>query len=75
LQWYQARCGEVLPQPGCLSVSIWWFRLLMLVWALWLAAALLRWLRLAWVRFSTGSCFRHGIKKKPAVPPPIAPSA
>ena len=48
---------------------------LMLVWALWLAAALLRWLRLAWVRFSTGGCFRRGAKKKPAVPPPLAPPA
>ena len=75
LQWYQARCADVLPQPGCVSVSIWWFRLLMLVWALWLAAALIRWLRLAWVRFSTGSCFRRDAKKKPVVPPPLAPPA
>lgn len=73
LRWYQARCGEVLPQPGCLSVSIWWFRLLMLAWALWLAASLLRWLRLAWVRFSTGGCFRGG--KKKVVPPPLDPAA
>jgi len=72
LRWYQARCADALPQPGCVSVSIWWFRLLMLVWALWLAAALIRWLRLAWVRFSTGSCFRGRSKKKPAVPPPLA---
>ena len=75
LRWYQARCADVLPQPGCVSVSIWWFRLLMLVWALWLAAALLRWLRLAWVRFSTGGCFRRGTRKNPAVPPPLAPPA
>ena len=75
LQWYQARCADALPQPGCVSVSIWWFRLLMLVWALWLAAALIRWLRLAWVRFSTGSCFRRDAKKKPVVPPPLAPPA
>ena len=47
----------------------------MLVWALWLAAALIRWLRLAWVRFSTGGCFRRDAKKKPAVPPPLAPPA
>jgi len=73
LRWYQARCAEALPQPGCVSVSIWWFRLFMLVWALWLAAALIRWLRLAWVRFSTGSCFRRGTKKPAAVPPPLAP--
>ena len=75
LRWYQARCADVLPQPGFVSVSIWWFRLLMLVWALWLAAALLRWLRLAWVRFSTGGCFRGWAKKKQAVPPPINPPA
>ena len=75
LRWYQARCGEILPQPGCLSVSIWWFRLLMLAWALWLAASLLRWLRLAWVRFSTGGCFRRGTKKMPPVPPPLDPTA
>ncbi|MEI8387247.1 MAG: hypothetical protein WCG76_06575 [Verrucomicrobiota bacterium] len=73
LRWYQARCADVLPQPGCVSISIWWFRLLMLAWALWLAASLLRWLRLAWVRFSTGGCFRGWSKKKPAVPPPINP--
>lgn len=71
LRWYLARCGDTLPQPGCISVSIWWFRLLMLAWALWLAASLLRWLRLAWVRFSTGGCFRGGVKKSQAVPPPL----
>ena len=71
LRWYQARCAEALPQPGCFSVSIWWFRLLMLAWALWLAASLLRWLRLAWIRFSTGGCFRFASKKKPATPPPL----
>ena len=72
LRWYLARCGESLPQPGCISISIWWFRLLMLAWALWLAASLLRWLRLAWVRFSTGGCFRGG--KKKVVAPPIDPA-
>jgi hypothetical protein len=73
LRWYLARSGELLPQPACFSVSIWWFRFLMLVWALWLAASLLRWLRLAWVRFSTGDCFRSA--KKKGVPPPINPPA
>jgi hypothetical protein len=71
LRWYQARCAEILPQPGCIAISIWWFRLLMLAWALWLAASLLRWLRMAWTRFSTGGCFRATSKKKPAVPPPL----
>jgi len=70
LLWYQPRCENVLPQPGCLSVSIWWFRILMLAWALWLAASLIRWLRWAWTQFSTGGCF-HRTPKNPATPPPL----
>lgn len=70
LRWYQARCEPLLPNPGCLSISIWWYRLLMLAWALWLAASLIRWLRWAWEQFCAGGCVRRG-KKKPAVPPPI----
>jgi hypothetical protein len=77
LKWHQARCDTLLPQPGCLSVSIWWYRFLMLVWALWLAASLIRWLLWAWKQFSTGACFRKMTKEKPKnpeVPPPV-PSA
>lgn len=74
LNWYQPRCENTLPTPGCLSVSIWWFRILMLAWALWLAASLLRWLRWGWQQFSTGGCFRK-TEKKPATPPPLDPQA
>jgi hypothetical protein len=69
LNWYQARSGDLLPTPSCVTVSIWWYRLLMLAWALWLAASLLRWLRWGWGQFSTGGCFRAGVKK--TTPPPI----
>ncbi|MEX1117514.1 MAG: hypothetical protein WEB60_01850 [Terrimicrobiaceae bacterium] len=68
LRWYQASSGEQLPQPSCLSVSIWWYRIFMLVWALWLAASLIRWLRWGWHQFSAGGCF-HG-KTRPVVQPP-----
>ena len=68
LRWYQASSGELLPQPECLSVSIWWYRIFMLVWALWLAASLIRWLRWGWHQFSAGGCFRR--KTRPAVQPP-----
>lgn len=73
LKWYQARCEAALPQPGCLSVSIWWYRFLMLAWALWLASSLIRWLRWGWGQFSTGECFRPG-KKMAATPPPLPKS-
>ncbi|NJK91042.1 MAG: hypothetical protein HC904_03930 [Blastochloris sp.] len=72
LQWYQARAGEMLPQPALISVSIWWYRLLMLAWALWLAMSLLRWLKWGWTQFSTGSMFRPWHQSTPpAVPPPL----
>jgi len=72
LGWYEARCDATLPQPQCFSVSIWWYRLLMLLWALWLAAALIRWLLWGWQQFSAGACFRRVTPTTP--PPPPLPS-
>ena len=69
LQWYEARCDGTLPQPLCYSISIWWYRLMMLLWALWLAAALIRWLLWGWQQFSSGGFFRH--KPRPAAPAPV----
>jgi hypothetical protein len=45
LRWYHDRSDGPLPQPWLLSVPLWVYRVVMLAWALWLAAALLRWLR------------------------------
>lgn len=53
LRWYQDRSAENLPQAWVLSVPLWVYRLLMLSWALWLAFALLGWLRWGW------SCFAY----------------
>jgi hypothetical protein len=74
LRWYQARSDSFLPSAGCVSVSIWWYRLLMLTWALWLAAALIRWLRLGWTNFSRGGLFKSG-EDRPATPPPLSTRA
>lgn len=68
LQWYQATCEGLLPRPFCLSVSIWIYRLLMLLWALWLAFSLVRWLKWAWLQFSSGNLFRK-FREAPAPPP------
>ena len=70
LRWYEARCEGALPQPRCFSVSIWWYRLLMLLWALWLAAALIRWLGWGWQQFSSGALFR---RKPKVISPPALP--
>lgn len=54
LNWYQDRSNAVLPQAWILSVPLFVYRLTMLAWALWLAFALLKWLRWGW------SCYSHG---------------
>jgi hypothetical protein len=58
LRWYQDRSGPPLPRAGLLSVPLWAYRLLMLAWALWLAFALLGWLRWGWECFRAGALWR-----------------
>lgn len=58
LQWFADRTSGDLPRPAYFSISIWWYRLLMLLWALWLAASLVRWLWWGWTQFSRDAIFR-----------------
>jgi hypothetical protein len=69
LTWFQARTEGGLPEPWILSVSIWWYRFLMLAWALWLANALLGWIRWGWEQFSQGGVFRRRAKVQAPAPP------
>jgi GNAT superfamily N-acetyltransferase len=48
----------VLPSAGALTLPSWIYKALMLAWALWLAFALLRWLRYAWLALCTGGGWR-----------------
>ncbi|MBU0500361.1 MAG: hypothetical protein KJ558_10420 [Gammaproteobacteria bacterium] len=54
LQWFQDRVGQFHPQAWVLSLPIIAYRLAMLAWAMWLAFALLDWLRWGWQCFSNG---------------------
>ncbi|HEX9619396.1 MAG TPA: hypothetical protein VF989_04635, partial [Polyangiaceae bacterium] len=58
LRWYLDRTGAALPTPSVLSLPFWSFRVLMLLWALWLAISLVGWLRWAWSSFATGGVWR-----------------
>jgi hypothetical protein len=57
LRWYQDRAGPVLPRPWLLSVSIWVYRGAMLAWSLWVAQALLGWLRWGFRQWSAGGAW------------------
>lgn len=69
LRWYQDRAGPVLPSAWVFSLPLLVYRLAMLAWALWLAQALLRWLRWGW------ACFSHGELWRPLRTPKAAPGS
>jgi hypothetical protein len=66
LRWYADRVDNVLPTSWVLSVPLLIYRLAMLAWALWLALALLRWLRWGWESFTAGGGWRR--LREPAKP-------
>jgi hypothetical protein len=67
LRWFTDRSEATLPGAWMVSVPILVYRGAMLAWALWIAWALLGWLRWAWVAFTTGG----GWRKPPPRPLPI----
>lgn len=54
LRWFHDRAADALPQMWAISVPLMVYRLAMLLWALWLASALLAWLNWGWGCFSEG---------------------
>ncbi|TWU31322.1 hypothetical protein [Novipirellula artificiosorum] len=68
LTWFEPRTAAALPVPYVVSVSVWFYRLMMLFWALWLASALLRWLNWGWQQYSQGGLWRPKVRN----PPPLA---
>ncbi len=65
LRWFQDRAGAVPAEAWVLSVPLTVYRLLMLAWALWIAFALLRWLRWSWEAFSRGGYWRSIVIGRP----------
>ena len=75
LRWTADRVPGVLPQPLVISVPLLVYRLAMLAWALWLATALLRWVRQGWQALGTGGLWRPRPPKVVTTPAPAPPSA
>lgn len=64
LHWTQDHIANTMPQPWVLSLPVWVFRILMLGWALWLAAALLGWLKWAWHCMGKGGLWRKRVPRQ-----------
>jgi len=77
LRWFTDRTAGPLATPWMISVPLLVYRGAMLAWALWIALALLRWLKWGWGAFSRGGFWRKQVQPvrpaPPAPPPPPAP--
>lgn len=62
--WFQDQAAKQLPTAYVLSVPMWVYRVVMLAWSLWLAFAVVRWVKWGWRAFSAG-----GIWKRDSDPP------
>jgi hypothetical protein len=69
LHWFADQSTDALPTAGVISVPTWVYRAAMLAWALWLAMAVLRWMKWALRAWTTGGFWRP-LRKPKAVPPP-----
>ncbi len=87
LRWIAERVSGTLPQPWRLWVPIWFYRVVMLLWALWLASRPLRWLPWCWQKLSLARQALPSARRlapslasagkpnsKPAGPPPASPT-
>jgi hypothetical protein len=57
-----------------LSVSLWVYKIAMLAWALWLANALIGWLRWGFEAWTRGGYWRKNAPKTGVAPPPLPPA-
>ncbi len=62
LKWYQDRSLAVLPKATIISFPLLVYRILMLMWSLWLAVSLLNWLKWGWECFATKALWRKRTK-------------
>ncbi len=64
LKWNSPSSEALLPQPWVISVSVWYYRVLMLLWALWLAHSLVNWLKWGWAQMVSGTSWKKMKVKK-----------
>jgi len=64
LRWTMDRTEAFMPQPYIISLPQWVYHLLMLIWALWLAISLLKWLRWGWQCFSEGAVWKKVLLRR-----------
>jgi hypothetical protein len=75
LRWFVDRSDGALPDARAISVPLWVYKIAMLAWALWLANAVIGWLRYGFAAWSNGGYWRALRKSVVDVPAATAPPA
>ena len=76
LYWFLDRTSDAVPRTGVLSVSLWWYKIAMLTWALWLSFALTRWVKWAWQIYARDGLWRSAPRvPRDAEEPPAGPAS
>lgn len=80
LRWFSDQTRGPLPRAGAFSLPLWSYKLVMLAWALWLANALIGWLRWGFDAWTRGGYWKSASPKAatsapapPAKPAPVPP--
>jgi hypothetical protein len=63
LQWFQDQADSALPQASVFSIPLIYYKAAMLLWALWLSFALLRWLPWAWQCYTAHGLWKGKVAK------------
>lgn len=71
LAWLADRSSGALPTASAVTLPMWAYKSLMLAFALWLAWALIGWIKLAWAALTAGTGWMR--LRKPAATPKPAP--
>lgn len=74
LNWFADQAQKTLPHAGVISISLWYYKIAMLAWALWLANALIGWLRWGFDAWTKSGYWRKREPKHPVPPLPAQPS-
>ncbi len=60
---YSDRILDTITQPTTITLSIWYYRALILIWSVWVAFSLIKWLKWAWFVFTKDEVWSKKEKK------------
>jgi hypothetical protein len=64
LTWFADKADGILPTVSVLSISIWFYKAIMLIWVIWLSTSLLTWIKWAWKTMGSHGYWQSKLSEK-----------